>query len=132
MGVLGVVLVYKSGLRILIRAPKVPFLAARKWLKLAKMTRFKSFWGYQKWHFGCPNQNSKSTYIDQNHPQNPQKDTLGTQIRPRKVIFSHFFYFFHFPIEIPIVVEKNYGQRKEWSYNENKKCSKICEQNGTT
>ena len=33
------VLVYKSGLRILIRAPEVPFLAAPKWLKLAKMTR---------------------------------------------------------------------------------------------
>ena len=40
--------------------------------------------------------------------------------------------FVHFPIEIPIVVEKRYGQRKEWSYNENKKCSEICEQNGTT
>ena len=31
-----------------------------------------------------------------------------------------------------IEVKKNYGQRKEWSYNENKKCSEICEQNGTT
>ena len=30
------VLVYISGLRILIRAPEVPFLAAPKWLKLAK------------------------------------------------------------------------------------------------
>ena len=77
MGVLGVVLVYKSGLRILIRAPEVPFLAAPKWLKLA---------------------------ID----------------------------FCHFLIEIPIVIEKNYGQRKEWSYSKNKKCSEICEQNGTT
>ena len=38
--------------------------------------------------------------------ENPQKDTLGTQIGPQKVIFSHFFYFVHFPIEIPIVVEK--------------------------
>ena len=65
--------------------------------------------GYQKWHFGCPNQNSESTFIDQNHPQNPQKDTLGTQIGPQKVIFSHFFYFVHFPIEIPIVVEKSYS-----------------------
>ena len=70
---------------------------------------FWSFWGYQKWHFGCPNQNSESTFIDQNHPQNPQKDTLGTQIGPRKVIFSHFFYFARFPIEIPIVVEKNHS-----------------------
>ena len=93
MGVLGGVFVSKSCLRILIRATEVPFLVTPKW-------------GCQKWHFGCPNQNSESTFIDQNHPQNPQKDTLGTQIGPRKVIFSHFFYFVHFPIEIPIVVEK--------------------------
>ena len=57
---------------------------------------FWSFWGYQKWHFGCPNQNSETTFIDQNHPQNPQKDTLGTQIGPRKVIFCHFACFWYF------------------------------------
>ena len=51
---------------------------------------------------------------------------------PRKVILGHFNDFGHFPIEIPIEVKKNYGQWKEWSYNENKKCSEICEQNGTT
>ena len=33
LGVLGVVLVYKSGLRILIRAPEVPFLVPPNWLK---------------------------------------------------------------------------------------------------
>ena len=49
-----------------------------------------------------------------------------------QVIFGYFIEFGHFPIEIPIEVQKNYGQRKEWSYNENKKCSEICEQNGTT
>ena len=47
-------------------------------------------WGYQKWHFGCPNQNSEITFIDLIHPQNPQKDTSRSRIRPRKVIFGHF------------------------------------------
>ena len=47
-------------------------------------------------------------------------------------ILGHISDFGHFPIEIPIEVKKNYGQRKEWSYNKNKKCSEICEQNGTT
>ena len=89
-------------------------------------------WGYQKWHFGCPNQNSETTFIDQNHPQNPHLDHLGTQIGPRKVIFGHFIDFSHFLIEIPFENKKNYGQRKEWSNSENKKCSEICEQNGTT
>ena len=68
----------------------------------------------------------------QTSPQNPQVSTLGTQIRPRKVIFGNFIDFGHFSIEIPIEVQKNYGQRKEWSYSKNKKCSEICEQNGTT
>ena len=48
------------------------------------------------------------------------------------MILGHFNDFGHFLIEIPIAVKKNYGQRKEWSYNEIKKCSEICEQNGTT
>ena len=40
LGVLGVVLVYKSGLRILIRAPKVPFLVPPKWLKSGHFSQF--------------------------------------------------------------------------------------------
>ena len=32
----------------------------------------------------------------QTSPQNPQKDTLGTQIGPRKVIFGHFAFFEYF------------------------------------
>ena len=88
-----------------------------------------SFWGFwglvciEKWSqnfdsgtrsaiFGTPkNQNSESTFIN----PNPQKGTLGTQIGPRKVIFSHFIDFGHFPIEIPIEVEKNYLHGKERS-----------------
>ena len=31
----------------------------------------------------------------QTSPQNPKKDTLGTQIGPRKVIFSHFAFFWY-------------------------------------
>jgi len=77
-------------------------------LKLACLLflRFGPFWGYQKWHFGCPNQNSETTFRDPNHPQNPQLDHLGTQIGPRKVIFGYFIEFGHFPIEIPIEVNK--------------------------
>jgi len=72
----------------------------------AKNGPFLSFWGYKKWHFGCPNQNSETTFRDPNHPQNPQLDHLGTQIGPRKVIFGYFIEFGHFPIEIPIEVNK--------------------------
>ena len=53
-----------------------------------------------------PETNFRDHFSIQTSPQNPQKATLGTQIGPQKVIFSHFFYFVHFPIEIPIVVEK--------------------------
>ena len=57
---------------------------------------FLPFWGYQKWHFGCPNQNSETTFRDPNHPQNPHLCTLGTFFGPRKVIFGHFVNFAYF------------------------------------
>jgi hypothetical protein len=65
-------------------------------------------------------------------PQNPQKDTLGTQIGPRKVIFGHFIDFGHFPIEIPTEVGKKYLHGKERSQSKNKNSFEICEQNATT
>ena len=37
----------------------------------------------------------------------PHLDTLGTILDPGKVIFDHFIYFGHFPIEIPIEAEKS-------------------------
>ena len=40
-------------------------------------------------------------------PKTPHLDTLGTILDPRKVIFGHFIYFGHFPIEIPIEAEKS-------------------------
>ena len=40
-GVLGVYEVYKSGLRILIQAPKVQFLVPPKWLKLGRFSHFR-------------------------------------------------------------------------------------------
>ena len=76
-------LVYKSGLRILIRATEVPFLVTPKW-------------GCQKWRFGCPNQNSETTFQYKLAPKTSKKDTLGTQIGPRKVIFGHFAFFEYF------------------------------------
>ena len=44
-----------------------------------------------------------------------ENDTLGTILDPGKVIFGHFFYFGHFPIEIPIEAEKIYQHGKELS-----------------
>ena len=96
VGVLEGVFVLKSGLRILIRAPQVPFIGTPK---IAKNTQNGRFGGYRKWHLGCPNQNSETTSIDQNHPQ---KDTFGTQIGPRKVIFGHFLILVIFPLKFPL------------------------------
>ena len=71
------------------------------------MGHFGCFWEYRKWHLGCPNQNSKTT-------------------------FGHFIDFGHFPIEIPIEANKFYGKWKEGSYIKNKNSFEISEQNGTT
>ena len=38
-------------------------------------------------------------------PQNPYFNTLGTILDPEKVIFGHFIFFCHFPIEIRIEAE---------------------------
>ena len=46
MGVLGGVFVLKSGLRILIRAPQVPFLVPPKAPKMGHFGCFWLFWGY--------------------------------------------------------------------------------------
>ena len=90
--VLGVVWISKSGLGILTRAPEVPFFVPPKRQKWAVF----AVWGYKKWHFGCLNQNSETTFRDPNHPQNPQLDTLVTFFGPRKVIFGHFVNFAYF------------------------------------
>ena len=34
----------------------------------------KTFWGYRKWHFGCPNQNSKTTGGKKNGKKRVKKD----------------------------------------------------------
>ena len=48
------------------------------------------------------------------------------------MIFGHFIYFGHFPIEIPIEAEKIYHHGKELSYRENKICSETSEAMRTT
>ena len=51
----------------------------------------------------------------ENDQKKPHLDTLGTILDLGKVIFGHFFYFGHFPIEIPIEAEKIYQHGKELS-----------------
>ena len=38
------------------------------------MALFQPFWGYQKWHFGCPNQNSETTFQYKLAPKTPKKE----------------------------------------------------------
>ena len=48
---------------------------------------------YQKWRLGC-NKNSETTFQYKLAPLTPQKDTLGSRIRPQKTskLFPHHFY----------------------------------------
>ena len=48
------------------------------------------------------------------------------------MIIGPFIDFGHFPIEITIEVEKNYGQQKEGSYIKNKNSFENQRPNGTT
>ena len=60
--IFGECLNYKSGLRILILPPEVPFFWSQKWALLAKNDP-------KKWHFEWQNQNSKTTFIVQTFPK---------------------------------------------------------------
>ena len=58
--------IYKSGLRILVWALKVPYFCTQKWAVWQKCPFLRA----QKWHFGCPNENSEITFISQTSPKN--------------------------------------------------------------
>ena len=57
---------------------------------------------------------------------------MGTILDPGKVIFGHFIYFGHFPIEIPIEAEKKYPHGKERSQSKNKNSFETSEPSGKT
>ena len=59
-------------IRILIRAPKLPFLVLPKTPKMGHFGYFWLFWGYQNWHFGCLNKNPR-TLFNKSFPPNPHK-----------------------------------------------------------
>ena len=62
----------KSGLRILIRAPKVPFLVPRKWIKAPVL----AILGVSKLA------DSETTFQYKLAPNTPKKDTIRNQNRP--------------------------------------------------
>ena len=115
----------KSGLRILIWAPQVPFSVPPK---TPKMGHFGYFGGTKNGTSGARIKILRPLF----NTNNPHLDTLGTILDPGKVMFGHFFYFGHFPIEIPIEAEKIYQHGKELSYRENKICSETSEAMRTT
>ena len=52
------------------------------------------------WYFDTLNFDTFGTSkMNKNDQNDPQKDTLGTQVGPPKVNFGHFIDFGHFPIE---------------------------------
>ena len=98
MGVYGGPFVLKSGLRILIRAPQVPFLVPPK-------TPILGVFGY----FGSTEKGTWGARIkilrplfNTNTPLKPQLRHFGNHFGPRKSDFWPFYFFGHFPIEIPM------------------------------
>ena len=77
----------KSGLKILIGAPEVPFLIPPKWPKYPVLAILR----VSKMALWMPESKFRDHFSIQTSPQNPQKATSGTKIGPRKVIFGNFF-----------------------------------------
>ena len=69
--------------------------------KMAKTTPFWPFWGYKKWHFECPNQNSKTTFLYKLAPKTPKKSPKETKSDLEKVILGHFVFFWYFYLIFP-------------------------------
>ena len=92
-GVLGASLVYKSGLRLLIRATEVPFLVTPKW---SKRGHFSHFGGAKNGTSVAQIKILRPLLQTKLAPKTPQKVTLGTQIGPQKVNFGHFAFFYIF------------------------------------
>ena len=95
MGVLGGVFVLKSGLRILIRAPEVPFSVPQNSQTHPKWPILGVLGGTKNGTSGARIKILRPLF-NTNTPQNPHLDTLGTILDPRKVIFSHFVLFGEF------------------------------------
>ena len=57
------------------------------------MTPFWGFGGYQKWHFGCPNQNSETTFQYKLAPKTPKKPPQEPESALKKWFLAilHFF-----------------------------------------
>ena len=98
MGVLGGVFVLKSGLRILIQAPQVPFLVPPK---TPKMGVFGYFGGTKNGTWGARIKILRPLF-NTNTPLKPPFRHFGNHFGPRKSDFWPFYFFIHFPIEIPI------------------------------
>ena len=87
-----------------------PFFVPPKTPKMGNFGCFWLFWEYQKWHFGCPNQNSKTTFPYNPHPpENLHLDTSGTILDPGKVIFGHFIFLVILPLKFPLKAKNFWG-----------------------
>ena len=98
MGVLGGVFVLKSGLRILIRTPEVPFLVPPK---TPKMGVFGYFGGTKNGTWGARIKILRPLF-NTNTPLKPPFRHFGNRFGPQKSDFWPFYFFGHFPIEIPM------------------------------
>ena len=92
----------KSDLRILIRAPEVPFLVPPKQPKTPKMTHFGRFGGYQKWYLGCPNQNSKTTFQYKYPPKTPTYTLWEPFWTPEKRFLAILLILVIFPLKFAL------------------------------
>ena len=92
MGVLGGVFVLKSGLRILIRAPQVPYLVPPKTPILGV---FGYFGGTENGTSGAQIKILRSLF-NTNTPLKPPFSHFGNHFRPRKSDFWPFYWFWSF------------------------------------
>ena len=71
------------------------------------MTHFGRFGGYRKWHLGCPNQNSKTTFQYKYPPKTPILTLWEPFWTPKKCFLAILFILVNLPLKFPLKPKKS-------------------------
>ena len=121
MGVLGGYLYWKVVLEFWFGHPKCHF----RYPQNSQKHPFWAFWGVPKMALRVPESKFWDHFYRPKPPPKPPKRHLRNPNRTSKSDFWPFFYFGHFPIEIPIEVEKMLGRAFQTCNLKNKNCSEL-------
>ena len=95
-------------------------LPSLRWAKNTQTDPFSMFWGYRKWHFGCPNQNSKTTFQYKYPPKTPIQTLWEPFWTPEKWFLAILLLLVIFPLKFPLKPKNTITMGRSWATEETK------------